>query len=88
MGAGRTVDLSSSGALIGDHHQLIVGQRIELSVDWPVKLNGVALQLVVVGKVVRSYAGFFALSFARHEFRTARMQAESAPAIERWRDAG
>jgi len=82
------VNLSSSGALVVDQHRMKVGQRIELFVNWPIKLDGTALQLVAVGKVVRSYAGVFALSFARYEFRTARNQAESVSKTKGQREVG
>jgi hypothetical protein len=72
---GRTVNLSSSGALIAGQQQTSVGEQIHLFVDWPVMLNGATpLQLVAVGYVVRSDAGVFALSLERYEFRTTKKQ--------------
>ena len=88
IGTGRTLNLSSSGALVVDNHPMKVGQRIDLFADWPIKLDGIALQLVATGKVVRSHAGVFALSFNRHEFRTARKQVESVTGNDRQREVG
>jgi hypothetical protein len=73
VGAGQTVNLSSSGALIASQQQMNVGARIELFVDWPVMLNGTTpLQFFAAASVVRSDAGAFALSLERHELRTMR----------------
>jgi hypothetical protein len=81
---GRTVNLSSSGALIAGQQQTSVGEQIHLFVDWPVMLNGATpLQLVAVGYVVRSDAGVFALSFERYEFRTTKKQLQSASDYEK-----
>ena len=79
-GTGYTVNLSSSGALIASQQLMSVGARIELSVDWPVMLDGAtALQLVAIGQVVRSDADTFALSLRRCEFRTTKKQPKSVP---------
>ena len=76
VGVGRTVNLSSAGALVASQQPIRVGARIELFVDWPIRPSGTTLQLFAVGNVVRSDAGVFALSFRRCEFRTARKQPE------------
>jgi hypothetical protein len=78
VGAGRTINLSSSGALIASQQEMSLGARIELFVVWPILLDGkTPLQFVAVGQVVRSDASVFALSFGRHEFRTGKKQPES-----------
>jgi hypothetical protein len=47
------------------------GARVEIVVDWPALLHGTtALQLTLVGRVVRSDTDGFAMSLERHEFRT------------------
>ena len=78
VGAGQTVNLSSKGALIASEQRVSVGERIELSVDWPAKLNGTTpLQFFAIARVLRSDAGAFALSLAQHEFRTMKKQPQS-----------
>lgn len=70
-GAGRTVDLSSGGILFEAGQTLPGGFRVELSVSWPVLLHDVApLQLVVLGRIVRSDERHAALRMTQHEFRT------------------
>ena len=83
VATGRTVNLSSSGALVASQRQMSVGERIELFVDWLVRRNGTTpLQLVALGNVVRADAGVFALSLKRYEFRTTKKQPQSASDYE------
>jgi hypothetical protein len=47
------------------------GRFLELSVNWPVALNGrCPLKLVLLGQVVASSSGVVTLEIARHEFKT------------------
>ena len=72
-GFGRTIDVSSSGLSFTADRPLSIGQRLDLSVDWPVRLGGdVQLQLVSTGVVVRTIGVVTALRIERHEFRTRR----------------
>ena len=76
--AGTTVNLSSSGVLFAAEGIMSPGWRVELSINWPVKLNDkCALKLVARGRVVRSERGIAAIEILEHEFRT---QA-TAPAV-------
>jgi hypothetical protein len=69
-GAGRAVNMSSGGILFTAEHTLDVGWQVELSINWPTKLDGKQpLKLVVVGNVVRSGAGETALEIHEYEFR-------------------
>lgn len=53
-GTGRTLNVSSSGALIAAEHDLDEGARLKITIEWPTLLNGTTpLQLVMTGKVVR-----------------------------------
>ncbi|MGD0500330.1 MAG: PilZ domain-containing protein [Bryobacteraceae bacterium] len=71
QGAGRTLDLSSSGILFESGRELPTGFTVELSVTWPVLLHNVApLQLVAAGRIVRTDGGRAAIRMAQHEFRT------------------
>ena len=77
-GAGSTVNMSSSGVLFAVEGIMVPGSRVELSINWPVKLNDkCALRLVTRGRVVRSERGIAAMEILEHEFRT---QA-TAPAV-------
>ena len=72
-GSGRTIDMSSSGLSFTADRPLSVGQTLDLSIDWPVLLGeGVQLQLVTSGVVVRSAGVVIALRIGRPEFRTRR----------------
>ena len=65
--------MNRGGVLVSSQHQLDVGQRIELSIEWPSLLYGrVPLRFVTVGTVVRGDASNFAVALARYQFRTAK----------------
>jgi hypothetical protein len=50
-----------------------LGQTLDVSIEWPVLLDGgVQLQLVTSGVVVRSAGAVIALRIARPEFKTKR----------------
>lgn len=71
LGLGRTVNMSSRGLLIRTDHQLVPGDRLEVSVSWPVRLNNECpLKLVATGRVVRAQPGEAAIMIERYEFRT------------------
>jgi len=86
-GVGATLDLSSSGILFEAERPLPANGNIELSVAWPVLLHNVApLQLFISGKIVRTAGRKTAVRMLQHEFRTARVNAEThAPLLERCR---
>ncbi len=70
-GVGRTIDLSSGGILFDARQNLPAGLNVELSVSWPVLLHNVApLQLVVIGRIVRTDGCHAALRMTQYEFRT------------------
>ena len=76
-GVGRTMDLSSGGALIDAGRPLPPGLNMELSITWPVLLHNVApLQLVISGKIVRAKGTHAAIRMVQHEFRTAGVPSE------------
>ena len=73
-GSGRTINLSSSGLSFTTDQSLLPGQKIDVSIDWPVLLDGsIKLQLVMSGVVVRANATTIALQIKRHEFKTRRV---------------
>ncbi len=70
-GYGRTLNISSSGILFKAEAELPVGQRVELAVDWPAKLNEhCGLKLVAMGRIVRSSADAAAIQIEKYDFRT------------------
>jgi hypothetical protein len=72
-GAGLAVNVSSGGVFVASHHPVVIGALVEMSIEWPSKLDGtIPLQLVAVGRVLRHGVAHFAASFDRHEFRTLR----------------
>jgi len=71
VGVGKTLNISSRGLLFTTEHALSPGERLEVSVNWPVQLdNHCGLKLVTTGRVVRAQPGMAAVSIERYEFRT------------------
>jgi hypothetical protein len=67
--------MSSSGLSFTADTPLSIGQRLHMSIDWPVLLDGgVQLQLVASGVVVRSGGAVIAMRIERHEFKTRRAE--------------
>jgi len=70
-GKGNTLNMSSSGVLFAVEGAVPPGSRVELSINWPVKLNDkCALSLVTRGRIVRAGRGTAAIEILEHEFRT------------------
>ena len=72
VGVGRVINISSKGVLFTVENKLIDGERVQLSIKWPVKLDSrKQLNLVVTGRVVRQEKGRAAIEIQRREFRVA-----------------
>ena len=70
-GSGYTRYISSSRVEFEPDRLLRVGQDLDLSIAWPVKLNDAAgLTLRVRGRVVRANQAFVELKTERYEFHT------------------
>jgi len=70
-GAGKTVDISSGGILFTTSEPLPPGRLVEISVNWPARLDGTCpLQLVATGRIVRADDARAAVRIERYEFRT------------------
>src|SRR5579863_4365308 len=68
-GNGKTINISSSGVLFTSERARQLGERLELAISWPVRLdNKHPLTLVVRGQVVRSEPGRLAVRIQQHEF--------------------
>ena len=64
-GAGKTLNISSSGVLFTSDHDL------QVSISWPAQLNEKCLlNLVARGRVMRHIRGQLALQIQQYEFRT------------------
>jgi hypothetical protein len=65
--------MSSGGILVVSQHAIVVGELVELRIEWPLLLDGrIPLQLIATGRVLRGGTSHFAAAFERHEFRTLR----------------
>jgi hypothetical protein len=70
-GVGKVLDISSKGVRFTTEYALNPGPRLELSVNWPARLNGTCLlQLMIYGDVVRSEKSAAAVRIEHYEFRT------------------
>jgi hypothetical protein len=70
-GLGRMLDMSSGGVQFTTESPLPAGERVELAVNWPARLNNVTpLKLVILGTVVRAEATQAAIRIEQYEFKT------------------
>ena len=77
-GEGWVMNMNRGGVLVSAQHEISVGMRTELSIEWPSLLYGrVPLRFVTVGEVVRCDASSFAVMWARYQFRTAKRKVTS-----------
>jgi DNA-binding NarL/FixJ family response regulator len=69
----ETLNISSKGVLFATDEALQPGQLLQVSVDWPARLeNQVPLKLVAEGRIVRNVNGLAAMRIDKYEFRTRR----------------
>jgi len=72
----ETLNISSKGLLFSTNEPLQAGQLLQVSVDWPARLeNQVPLKLVAEGRIVRNVNGLAAMRIDKYEFRTRRIKA-------------
>lgn len=70
-GTGQTLNIGSGGILFTTQDKLPLGRQVEISVNWPARLDGTcALKFVATGRVVRSEARQAAVRIERYEFKT------------------
>jgi hypothetical protein len=68
---GTTLNIGSGGILFTTEEKLPIGRTVELSVNWPARLDGTCpLQFVATGRVVRSEAQRAAVRIEKYEFKT------------------
>jgi hypothetical protein len=70
VGSGKTCNMSGKGVLFTTKSALPAGASIELVVSWPPRPNGVPLELVLLGRLVRTEETQAAISILRYDFRT------------------
>ncbi len=71
QGTGHTVNISSGGVLFAGEQALPAGAFAELSINWPIMLQGTCpLTLLVVGRVIRCHENKVAVKMNRYEFHT------------------
>jgi hypothetical protein len=68
-GDGETLNISSKGLLFTTKESLAIGQRLQVSLDWPASLDNIPLRLVVSGEILRSGDGQSAMTIEKYEFR-------------------
>lgn len=66
-----SVDMSRGGVLFTTDDPLTPGRTLEISVNWPVRLDGVCpLKLVATGRIVRTSGSLAAMRIERYQFKT------------------
>jgi hypothetical protein len=66
-----TLNISSKGLLFSALEQFECGRLLEVTLDWPARLNReIPLKLVILGNVLRSADECTAMSINQYEFRT------------------
>src|SRR5580692_5050905 len=77
----ETLNISSKGLLFATEEALQPGQLLQVSVDWPARLDDqVPLKLVAEGRIIRNVNGLVAIRIDKYEFRTRRSRTQNAPA--------
>lgn len=80
QGSSETLNISSKGILFASDEKFQPGQMLQVSLDWPVRLeNQVPLKLVAEGRIVRNSGGQTAMTIEKYEFRTRRTPAPRVP---------
>ena len=84
-GGARTLSMSSAVVRLARGELLPTRQQIELSIEWPVFLNGkVGLRLCIKGNIIESSSDCTSVEILRYEFRTKGLnRAGDTLAIER-----
>ncbi|MDP9171857.1 MAG: response regulator [Acidobacteriota bacterium] len=82
QGTSETLNISSKGLLFTSNEQFQPGQMLQVSLDWPARLeNQVPLKLVAQGRIVRNANGQTAMTIDKYEFRTRRAPAPPVAAV-------
>jgi len=80
--SGTTLNMSSEGILFTTEEMIPVGRTVELSINWPVRLDGTcALKFVAIGRVVRSEEKRAVVRIERYQFKTRGVASPLSPAV-------
>jgi hypothetical protein len=81
-GSGHTLNIGSGGLLFTTEERLPIGRTVEISVNWPARLDGTCpLKFVALGKVVRADAGKAAVRIEKYEFKTRGLSGMNTSAV-------
>ena len=70
QGTSETLNISSKGLLFTSNEQFQAGQLVQVSLDWPARLeNQIPLKLVAEGRIVRNANGQTAMTIDKYEFQ-------------------
>jgi PilZ domain-containing protein len=80
-GSGTTLNIGSGGILFTTQDRLPLGRTVEVSVNWPARLDGTCpLQFAATGRVVRSDDRQAVVRIDRYEFKTRRINTQPSGA--------
>jgi len=81
IGRGKTINISSSGALVKAQHIVSPGTRIQMNIAWPISQEGIPVELIVQGRVLRNERRKFAVQFlvAPHGPRVVQDSSDKGP---------
>jgi hypothetical protein len=68
-GEGETLYISSKELAFAAKESFAEGQRLQVSLDWPARLENLPLRLVVSGKILRSADSLSTMTIDKYEFR-------------------
>jgi hypothetical protein len=68
-GEGESLYISSKELLFAVKESFAAGQRLQVSLDWPARLQTIPLRLVVSGQILRSGDSQSLMTIDRYEFR-------------------
>jgi len=81
IATGRTIYMSSHEVAFTTEGPLNIGDKIEMTVNWPVLINRTCrMKLVISGRVIKNELNTAAVKIERHEFRT---RSANSPLVER-----
>lgn len=70
-GIGRSLNIGSGGILFTTEEPLPLGRTVEVSVNWPARLDGICpLKFVAIGRVIRIEDNRCAVRIERYQFKT------------------
>jgi hypothetical protein len=71
IGVGKTLEVGSRQLCFTTEQPLKLNQRLEITMNWPARLDSTCLmKLVILGRVISSEPESVVVRIDRHEFRT------------------